>query len=393
MQDYRGCIPEDCSKTIRDIAALALIRRWDVETVRLGKVLRNSYRICQFLKANMGDKNASELQAIRNLPEDGIFFFFIQTTVDTAKLTLTPQPIYENEEHVQKKEPDCEDEIYEDMEEDFTDKGNKEAYDHKKANHVSHMANATDYEDIECHIPSVETADETGDHGDDDNHIYEDMDTLYSQGKCHSDLQNENDHVTHCDDDDNDDDDDDDDNDDDDDDHDLDVVDNDNYENYYLPKQTNMSRCFVSGYGFDKNSLTAERLVGKPTLLTRVQEVLAGNRYQEKDIAVLTEGSKDQTRVMDILRSANYDVQKTTVFPVQHIVVDTLANFEGLESPVILFIVPESWGKGYVGSLKYRLCIATRAISRLEFLAPWDPTGRQLDLLALRRAFGTEVRR
>ncbi len=86
-----------------------------------------------------------------------------------------------------------------------------------------------------------------------------------------------------------------------------------------------------------------------------------------------------------------YETQEATQFPVKHVVVDTLENFEGLESPVILFIIPQSWGSGYIGSLKYRLCVTTRAISRLEFLLPWDPSQRQQDLAELKRAFSLAV--
>ncbi len=78
-------------------------------------------------------------------------------------------------------------------------------------------------------------------------------------------------------------------------------------------------------------------------------------------------------------------------FPVVHVVVDTLENFEGLESPVILFIIPQSWGRGYIGSLKYRLCVVTRAISRLEFLLSWDESQRQQDLAELKRLFTLSV--
>ncbi len=127
------------------------------------------------------------------------------------------------------------------------------------------------------------------------------------------------------------------------------------------------------------------------TLISRLRDVLKGIMYQEQHVAILTENTNDKTWIQDILRCAKYETQGATSFPVQHIVVDTLENFEGLESPVILFIVPKSWGTGYIGTLKYRLCITTRAISRLEFLVPWDPTGREQDLAELRRAFQTKV--
>ena len=84
MQDYCGR-SEDCTNVIRDIPLLALIRHRDVRTVCLEKILRNSYRICQFLKANMGIKHAVEIQAIRNLPEDGIYCSILRS--------IKPQPM------------------------------------------------------------------------------------------------------------------------------------------------------------------------------------------------------------------------------------------------------------------------------------------------------------
>ena len=130
---------------------------------------------------------------------------------------------------------------------------------------------------------------------------------------------------------------------------------------------------------------------GYVTLVSRLRDVLNCNLYHERHVTILTQNKSDKILVKEIIACASYHIQEATTFPVKHIVVDTLENFEGLESPVILFIVPESWGSGYVGSLKYRLCVTTRAISRLEFLIPWDPTGREQDLAELRRAFRTEV--
>ncbi len=129
----------------------------------------------------------------------------------------------------------------------------------------------------------------------------------------------------------------------------------------------------------------------KLTLTSRLRDLLKGSMYQERHITILTENTNEKTLIQGILRCTKYPIQDATSFPVKNIVVNTLENFEGLESPVILFIVPESWGTSYVGSLKYRVCIATRAISRLEFLVPWDPAGRETDLIDLRRAFQREV--
>ncbi len=128
----------------------------------------------------------------------------------------------------------------------------------------------------------------------------------------------------------------------------------------------------------------------KITLTSHVKDILNGTVYKERHLTILTEDNNYKIWIKEILECANYQMQDATSFPVKHIVVDTLENFEGLDSPVILFILPKYWGTGYVGSL-YCLCIATRAISRLEFLIPWDPTGREKDLAELRQAFRTEV--
>ncbi len=128
------------------------------------------------------------------------------------------------------------------------------------------------------------------------------------------------------------------------------------------------------------------------TLLSRLRDLLKGTMYQERHITVVTENKDDKTRIRSILADSGYSLQDATIFPVKQIVVDTLENFEGLESPAILFVLPESWATGYIGSLKYRLCIASRAISRLEFLVPWDTRERQQDLAELRRVFRTQVK-
>ncbi len=127
------------------------------------------------------------------------------------------------------------------------------------------------------------------------------------------------------------------------------------------------------------------------TMISQLQSILkTPSRYSRKDITILTDNEKDKAWVKELLKH-KYATSDATQFPVKSIIVDTLENFEGLESPVILFIIPRSWGTGYIGSLKYRLCVVTRAISRLEFLLPWDPSDRQQDLAELKRAFSLEV--
>ncbi len=124
-----------------------------------------------------------------------------------------------------------------------------------------------------------------------------------------------------------------------------------------------------------------------PTLLSRLSNL---KQYREEDITILTD-SEDDIKWIEDMAKDKYVTQRATQFPVKHVVIDTLENFEGLESPVILFIIPKSWGSGYVGSLKYRLCVVTRAISRLEFLLPWSSSQREQDLRELKRAFSLAV--
>ncbi len=123
------------------------------------------------------------------------------------------------------------------------------------------------------------------------------------------------------------------------------------------------------------------------TLLSRLSDL---GQYLTQDITILTQNQEDKVWVTEMLRG-EYETQDATQFPVEHVVVDILEKFEGLESPVILFIIPQSWGRGYIGSLKYRLCVVTRAISRLEFLLPWDSSQRQQDLADLNNAFKVSV--
>ncbi len=130
---------------------------------------------------------------------------------------------------------------------------------------------------------------------------------------------------------------------------------------------------------------------GNPEETTTLLSRLSGlEQYRRQDITILMESKEDKEWVTEMLKG-QYETQDATQFPAEHIVVDTLENFEGLESPVILFIIPQSWGSGYIGSLKYRLCVVTRAISRLEFLLPWNASQRQTDLAELNKAFTLSV--
>ena len=252
---------------IRDIAQQALIRHRDMRTVCLEKNLRNSHRICQFLKANMGIKHAVEIQAIRNLPEDGIFLFHIikHTTTETFEC---PQQQGSNPE----------DDIYEDSGEEFQHKTNKEELVHNMPIHINdidHIGNAIrNYNGHATSGPARNT-----------------RVTAAGFMRASSDSESTPD----------------------------------------TPIRASI------------RTLNSDDGVGRTqSLINRMEEVLAGNRYQEQDIVVLSEDDADKKWAQDTLQSANHPVQESSSFPVQHIVVDTLAHFEGLESPVILFIVPEN---------------------------------------------------
>ncbi len=519
MQDYRGCVPADCAKVIRDIAVLNLIKRCNVKTVCLGKNLRNSYRICQFLQANMGDKQR-ELQAIRNLPEDGIFFFFLQNHSATGTYNIPQEQTFENDSD----DNDDDDDHFippvnteanrrfvvktvrlwknlrdryrfyqslqavlggdtlggklqdERAERPFAEKlqeiqnllGDESFFSFLQEHRATSTFkfpqeqtfenDADDGDGIDHFIPPVNTKTNNAETDDGYSHIYVTIDDLQVGGEYHSYPGNENltsrpatatlanigeassdavavnpaatadpadDDVG-------------------DDDYEEEEEEEEGEEEEEEEEMGEEEVVVVEKEDIDGNGNTNTDEIGacsdgaveiyedrssqapkipirkkwngtdiddtsnvqmtyghdihiyenrgaENALFTRVHAVLAGNIYEAKDVTILTEGSKDKAWVWDTLQSSDYEVQEATNFPVQHIVVDTLSNFEGLDSPVIMFIVPEFWGSDYVGSLKYRLCIATRAISRLEFLVPWDSTGRHQDLLELRRVFGTEV--
>ena len=154
--------------------------------------------------------------------------------------------------------------------------------------------------------------------------------------------------------------------------------------------RTDVDAEFWGDYG-DSTEGEEEDALEKPTLVSRLRDVLKYGMYQERHITILTENTTDKTLIQEILSYAKYPIQDGTSFLGNHITVDTLENFEGLESRVILFIVPKSWGTKYVGTPKYNLCISSRAISRLEFLIPWDSTRREKELAELRRDFETKV--
>ncbi len=307
MQDYRGCIPTNFTKEIQQIArTYHFIRRQDVKTEPLGKILRNSSRICQFIETNLEDGN-DDLRNIRNLPEDGAYLYIIEDLNKTKEFLLQHKRRLKHGDYYRMHiAPFSRGDIINALQREMHD-GDFDAAALETLKILKLLLRA-------ALKGSVYEEHEEGDDSDD--------------------------------------------------------IDHDESERF---------------------GVSATKNLQKETLTSRVKDILNGTVYQERHIAILTQNTNEKIWIKEILECSNYQMQEAINFPVKHIVVDTLENFEGLDSPVILFIIPESWGTGYVGSVKYRLCIATRAISRLEFLIPWDPTGREQALIDLRKAFQRKV--
>ncbi len=148
----------------------------------------------------------------------------------------------------------------------------------------------------------------------------------------------------------------------------------------------------ISSKQIPEDGVFFHNIEGRKTPINLLSKLSNLKQYSNQDITILTDNQEDKAWITGMLKGNNATrTQDTTQFPVKYIVVDTLENFEGLESPVILFIIPRSWGSGYIGSLKYRLCVVTRAISRLEFLLPSDDLQRQEEFAELKRAFSFSV--
>ena len=467
MQDYRGCIPVNFSKDIQGMTReYRFIRRQDVKTKILGKILRNSSRICQFIEANLGDK-IEELKNIRNLPEDGVYLYIIEDLSKTKEILLPHkggegQQFEKGSHHRMYVAPFSCGDMINGLQHKTYNKGDLDAAaittleklklllraalkgsvyeEHKEEDYSEDEEKENGHGERDDENPNEEEEDDRAipfscramanmlqrnmDHKDDldsaavkkvktpklllhtalkgsvhEEHGEGNCNDEEEEAKCDSEKVDGN--VQH------------------EGTGDGEEEDNNPDENgtadkgdvlaaaretlqkVKLPLPTALEFTVYNEHGEyssdddkdddddidDDNDYNAEYV----TLLSRLRDVLKGTLYQERHVTILTENKTEKILVKEIIACSSYHVQEATNFPVKHIVVDTLENFEGLESPVILFIVPESWGMGYVGSLKYRLCIATRAISRLEFLIPWNPTGREHDLAELRRAFRTEV--
>ena len=91
MQDYRGCTNDNFTNQLETLAA-RYVGKYHVKIDSLGKILRNSGRVCQFIKACLGTDNyVGELSTVRQLPEDGVFFHNIQGRTLLSRLSNLKQ--------------------------------------------------------------------------------------------------------------------------------------------------------------------------------------------------------------------------------------------------------------------------------------------------------------
>ena len=355
MQDYRGCIPPNFAKQIRSMARKY---NFSVRTESIGKVLRNSHHICRFVNSNMGDEELEEIQAVRNVPDDNVFFFYIQGLAclflpafnvllekqyDSSS-TSSPTSVWEDE-NVWVRMPEYM----------FTPIPLLPKFDalltittEEPTHHDGEGHDHSDDSEYDCRVSDMDSSNSSEDN-------LSDLDL--SDRMCSDDSQ---------------------------------------YGmrgNGSTDSDDSSYGCGYDAFNYISYPSEDEDIIPPITIVTRLKNILGYGRYSESHIVILTATTDDKKLTSAALQSHGFSTQDASTFPLaqKRLVVDTLENFEGLESPVVLFIVPECWGKDYIGSLKYRLCIATRAISRLEFLVPWDPTGRERDLAELKKAFQSEV--
>ena len=98
-------------------------------------------------------------------------------------------------------------------------------------------------------------------------------------------------------------------------------------------------------------------------------------QYDKKSIVILCDDNEQLGNIQQNLTTEfRWQIQNATSFPIKQTVVCKLEDFGGLEADVILFLLPPNWGSEYVGNCRYVHCVSSRAIQRLQFLLPWDPS-------------------
>ena len=101
-------------------------------------------------------------------------------------------------------------------------------------------------------------------------------------------------------------------------------------------------------------------------------------RYDRNSIVILSDDNEQLQKIPQKLKKDfRRAIQNPRTFPIKDTVMCKLEEFGGLEADVILFLLPPTWGLGCVGNWKYIYNVTSRAIQRLEFLLPWDPSENQ----------------
>ncbi len=119
------------------------------------------------------------------------------------------------------------------------------------------------------------------------------------------------------------------------------------------------------GDNYEEN---ARRLDAKLSALLKV--------YEKRSIVVLFDDDTQLTELNKLSKTKyNWKVRDGKTFPSQDIVMCRLDDFGGLESEVVIFVLPPAFGREDLSVCywKYMNVISSRAKQKLEFLVPWDP--------------------
>ncbi len=121
--------------------------------------------------------------------------------------------------------------------------------------------------------------------------------------------------------------------------------------------------------------------------------------YRERSVVVLfDDDGKQLPKLKNLMTNTHkWNVIDEKTFPRQHVVMCMLDKFGGLESEVVLFILPPSFGieDPSVCYWKYVNTVSSRAKKKMEFLAPWDPNKKVTQvqkLLALLQLVSTTLK-
>ena len=138
---------------------------------------------------------------------------------------------------------------------------------------------------------------------------------------------------------------------------------------------------------FFRNIQGKEASQDETTVVSRLSNL---KQYRRQDIAILTDNQEDKTWVKDMLNDI-YPTQDATLHPRQCIVVDCIDNCQDLESPVMLYIVPQTKVYDFKLNRNWHSHVSASCTCRVEFLFPWDPSQREPDLTKLKEDLSLPV--